>query len=114
MQEETTVLGIPCITLRENTERPVTTTFGTNTLVGVQKNQIINAALSQLKEYNSTPSKGVYSTFTTQPSALNPQPSTCNTQHSTLGTQCSASPPLWDGQAGQRIVDILVDRMAKR
>jgi len=114
MQEETTVLGIPCITLRENTERPVTTTSGTNVLAGVQKEQIISAALSQLKEYNSTPSKSVYSTFTTQPSALNPQPSTFNTQHSKLGTQYSASPPLWDGQAGQRIVDILVDRILKR
>jgi UDP-N-acetylglucosamine 2-epimerase (non-hydrolysing) len=114
MQEETTVLGIPCITLRENTERPVTTTSGTNVLAGVQIKQIISAALSQLKEYSSTPSKSVYSTFTTQPSALNPQPSTFNTQHSTLGTQYSASPPLWDGQAGQRIVDILVDRILKR
>ncbi len=33
-QEETTILGIPCITLRESTERPVTITEGTNTLVG--------------------------------------------------------------------------------
>ena len=35
IQEETTVLGIPCITLRENTERPVTVTEGTNVLVGM-------------------------------------------------------------------------------
>ena len=34
IQEETTVLGIPCVTLRENTERPVTVSDGTNTLVG--------------------------------------------------------------------------------
>lgn len=34
IQEETTILGIPCLTLRENTERPVTITEGTNTLVG--------------------------------------------------------------------------------
>jgi UDP-N-acetylglucosamine 2-epimerase (non-hydrolysing) len=34
IQEETTVLGVPCLTLRENTERPVTITEGTNTLVG--------------------------------------------------------------------------------
>jgi UDP-N-acetylglucosamine 2-epimerase (non-hydrolysing) len=34
LQEETTVLGIPCLTLRENTERPVTVTEGTNILVG--------------------------------------------------------------------------------
>lgn len=34
IQEETTYLGVPCLTVRENTERPVTTTMGTNTLVG--------------------------------------------------------------------------------
>ena len=34
LQEETTALGIPCITLRENTERPITVTEGTNTIVG--------------------------------------------------------------------------------
>jgi len=34
IQEETTYLGIPCLTLRENTERPITVTMGTNVLVG--------------------------------------------------------------------------------
>ncbi|MFH1028095.1 MAG: UDP-N-acetylglucosamine 2-epimerase (non-hydrolyzing) [Pseudomonadota bacterium] len=34
IQEETTFLGVPCLTIRENTERPVTVTMGTNTLVG--------------------------------------------------------------------------------
>ena len=34
LQEETTALGVPCLTVRENTERPVTVTHGTNTLVG--------------------------------------------------------------------------------
>jgi UDP-N-acetylglucosamine 2-epimerase (non-hydrolysing) len=34
IQEETTFLGIPCLTLRENTERPVTVSLGTNVLVG--------------------------------------------------------------------------------
>ena len=34
IQEETTALGVPCITLRENTERPITVTQGTNTIVG--------------------------------------------------------------------------------
>ena len=34
LQEETTALGIPCLTIRENTERPITVTHGTNTLVG--------------------------------------------------------------------------------
>jgi UDP-N-acetylglucosamine 2-epimerase (non-hydrolysing) len=34
IQEETTFLGTPCLTLRENTERPITVTLGTNTLIG--------------------------------------------------------------------------------
>jgi len=34
IQEETTFLGVPCLTVRENTERPVTVSMGTNTLVG--------------------------------------------------------------------------------
>ena len=34
IQEETTILGVPCLTMRENTERPVTVTLGTNTLIG--------------------------------------------------------------------------------
>ena len=34
IQEETTYLGVPCLTMRENTERPITTTIGTNVLIG--------------------------------------------------------------------------------
>jgi len=49
LQEETTVLGVPCITIRENTERPVTITEGTNTLVGTDKNKIITLAQDILK-----------------------------------------------------------------
>ena len=41
IQEETTILGVPCITLRENTERPVTLTHGTNVLVGADSEKII-------------------------------------------------------------------------
>jgi UDP-N-acetylglucosamine 2-epimerase (non-hydrolysing) len=41
LQEETTALGVPCITIRENTERPVTTEEGTNTLVGTDPARII-------------------------------------------------------------------------
>ena len=44
IQEETTVLQVPCITLRENTERPVTVEQGTNILVSTEKNKIIEAA----------------------------------------------------------------------
>ncbi len=48
IQEETTVLGIPCITIRENTERPVTIKEGSNTLVGTNKGKIIAAAQAVL------------------------------------------------------------------
>ena len=44
MQEETTALGVPCLTLRENTERPVTLTEGTNELVGTDPERIRAAA----------------------------------------------------------------------
>lgn len=44
IQEETTVLGVPCLTLRENTERPVTLDAGTNTLVGASPEAIIREA----------------------------------------------------------------------
>ena len=44
VQEETTALGVPCLTLRENTERPITLTHGTNQLVGTDPGQIVAAA----------------------------------------------------------------------
>ena len=40
IQEETTYLGVPCLTVRENTERPVTVTLGTNILVGQDMKQL--------------------------------------------------------------------------
>lgn len=74
IQEETTVLGVPCLTLRENTERPVTITHGTNRLVGTRAQRIIEGAEQVL---------------------LN-------------GTARSAQrPPLWDGHAAERIVEVL-------
>jgi len=42
LQEETTALGIPCLTIRENTERPVTVTEGTNILVGTSRERIVD------------------------------------------------------------------------
>ena len=42
IQEETTILGIPCLTMRKNTERPVTIEEGTNYLVGRDKKKILN------------------------------------------------------------------------
>lgn len=43
IQEETTVLGIPCFTIRDNTERPITVQEGTNTLVGTSREGILSA-----------------------------------------------------------------------
>ena len=73
IQEETTILQIPCITLRENTERPITIEQGTNRLVGLNP----NAALCAARE------------------ALQSSP-----MH-------SSPPPLWDGRASERIIDII-------
>jgi UDP-N-acetylglucosamine 2-epimerase (non-hydrolysing) len=44
LQEETTVLGVPCLTLRENTERPVTVTHGTNRVIGASPSRIVSEA----------------------------------------------------------------------
>ncbi|MDZ7319374.1 MAG: UDP-N-acetylglucosamine 2-epimerase (non-hydrolyzing) [candidate division KSB1 bacterium] len=73
IQEETTVLGIPCLTLRQNTERPVTVTLGTNVLVGMDASRIVYESFNILEGHCK---KGQI-------------------------------PPLWDGQAAQRIVSIL-------
>src|ERR1700761_9414105 len=73
IQEETTYLGVPCFTLRANTERPVTVELGTNTLLGLDP-----AAIAEIP-----------ATLKTRPTAP-PEP-----------------PPLWDGQAAERIADIL-------
>ena len=48
IQEETTVLGVPCLTLRENTERPITVEVGTNQLVGMDRARIVHAAMDIL------------------------------------------------------------------
>jgi UDP-N-acetylglucosamine 2-epimerase (non-hydrolysing) len=48
IQEETTCLGVPCVTVRENTERPVTITEGTNVLAGTQKEKIRQAIRAQV------------------------------------------------------------------
>lgn len=74
IQEETTALGVPCLTLRENTERPVTIEQGTNLLVGTDPGTIIVAARNILAG---------------------------NRKAGTI-------PPLWDGKAAGRIVDILL------
>ncbi|MDX2153915.1 MAG: UDP-N-acetylglucosamine 2-epimerase (non-hydrolyzing) [Bryobacteraceae bacterium] len=57
IQEETTFLGVPCLTLRENTERPVTITHGTNRLVRVGEDmaKIVRFALSEKKSRAPVP-----------------------------------------------------------
>ena len=50
IQEETTILGIPCVTIRENTERPITIQEGTNILAGIKKEGILKAASQALND----------------------------------------------------------------
>ena len=79
IQEETTALGIPCLTLRENTERPITLKLGTNVLVGTDTERIIRGAGAALSA---------------------PRPS---------GTAAPRRPPpLWDGRTADRILDALI------
>jgi UDP-N-acetylglucosamine 2-epimerase (non-hydrolysing) len=75
IQEETTILGIPCITLRENTERPTTISEGTNILAGTDPVLIVRNIRSALNcKENNKP-----------------------------------RPKLWDGQAAERIVRIILE-----
>ncbi|MGH9453743.1 MAG: non-hydrolyzing UDP-N-acetylglucosamine 2-epimerase, partial [Terriglobia bacterium] len=53
IQEETTCLGIPCVTVRENTERPVTVARGTNIIAGTRKQRIKEAIRQQMGEKNA-------------------------------------------------------------
>jgi UDP-N-acetylglucosamine 2-epimerase (non-hydrolysing) len=80
IQEETTILGVACLTLRDNTERPVTVELGTNRLVGNRPEVVINAFEETLAE-----------------GQVNREP-----------------PPLWDGMAAERIVDIMSDALVPR
>jgi UDP-N-acetylglucosamine 2-epimerase (non-hydrolysing) len=73
IQEETTILGVPCLTLRETTERPITVTHGTNRVVGTRPESIV-AAWRDVRDR--------------RPAAVAP-------------------PPLWDGGAAGRIVEVL-------
>jgi UDP-N-acetylglucosamine 2-epimerase (non-hydrolysing) len=80
LQEETTALGIPCLTLRENTERPVTVTEGTNQIVGCNPDKIraaVHAILENGRNASPTPLR---------------------------------RPEMWDGKAAERVVDALIQR----
>jgi UDP-N-acetylglucosamine 2-epimerase (non-hydrolysing) len=77
VQEETTFLGVPCLTYRENTERPVTVSMGTNRVVGCDPQQLLLSGLETLENNHS--------------------------QDRSAPTR----PPLWDGRTAPRIVSIL-------
>jgi UDP-N-acetylglucosamine 2-epimerase (non-hydrolysing) len=79
IQEETTVLGIPCLTMRPNTERPITCEIGTNVLVGTDPQRIVREA-HWILDGNTRP---------------------------------GAIPEKWDGRAGERIVDVLLNQPAQ-
>jgi UDP-N-acetylglucosamine 2-epimerase (non-hydrolysing) len=54
IQEETTVLGVPCLTLRDNTERPVTMTHGTNRVIGSSPDRMVGEAMRALESPRPT------------------------------------------------------------
>ena len=80
IQEETTALGVPCLTLRENTERPITISEGTNHLVGLNPEAILSTAQQVLRN----------------------------------DRQAARRPPLWDGQAAERIVKTLLEQLRRQ
>ncbi|HYM78409.1 MAG TPA: UDP-N-acetylglucosamine 2-epimerase (non-hydrolyzing) [Candidatus Dormibacteraeota bacterium] len=80
IQEEATFLGIPCLTVRENTERPITITHGTNQLVGRDLRKLRSAAEEILRS---------------KPAAPRQEPDRNRV-------------PLWDGHAAERIARIIV------
>src|SRR5262249_48754128 len=56
VQEETTYLGVPCITVRDNTERPATVVHGTNRVVGTRPERVL-AAFEQVLEAEALPTR---------------------------------------------------------
>jgi UDP-N-acetylglucosamine 2-epimerase (non-hydrolysing) len=84
VQEETTFLGVPCLTYRENTERPVTVSMGTNRVVGCDPQQLLLSALETLENANHSANKN-------------------------RDRSVPIRPPLWDGRTAPRIVSILTE-----
>ena len=85
IQEETTYLGIPCFTLRDNTERPVTVRAGTNTVLGLDPARI--AEIPELLRSRPAANRA-------GPGGESEQP---------------GRPYLWDGRAAERVADVLGD-----
>ena len=109
IQEETTVLNVPCLTLRDTTERPITITQGTNVLVGNDPRKIIEEA-SKILAFQS-PSTVV----ARSPDELGRPPVVARSPDA-IGTTKQSQPQfksrieLWDGMTAERIVDIIVGR----
>jgi UDP-N-acetylglucosamine 2-epimerase (non-hydrolysing) len=93
IQEETTFLGVPCLTVRENTERPITISHGTNRLVG-----------RDLRRLRSTAEGIIESSVGKKPHRNSNQER--NAQEKESGHRV----PLWDGHAAERIARIIVER----
>ena len=53
LQEETTALGVPCVTMRENTERPITAEIGTNVIAGTSVESILRSYEKSIKKATS-------------------------------------------------------------
>jgi UDP-N-acetylglucosamine 2-epimerase (non-hydrolysing) len=83
IQEETTYLGVPCLTFRDNTERPVTVTEGTNRLIGTDPQNLLQEAGAAL------------------------------TRSARRTSREYTPPGLWDGHASERIVSVLRNYLAK-
>jgi len=60
IQDETTGLGVPCLTLRDNTERPVTITHGTNRVIGTDPQRIVQEALAAVEHPRSAARRPPY------------------------------------------------------
>ena len=59
VQEETTVLGVPCLTRRENTERPATVKHGMNQIVGAHRDRILTAVQSNFQKPAPVPASSI-------------------------------------------------------
>jgi len=117
VQEETTVLGVPCLTLRPNTERPVTITHGTNQLVTRSDLPfaVADAIAGRVGPRNearieTTGRQGGLDTGSSV--ALLDQPAAGSSVALLDHRVGRRIPPLWDGQAGPRIAEVLIDAVA--
>lgn len=104
VQEETTVLGVPCVTLRNNTERPITIEAGTNRLAGVEPQSVVAAFRAALRDGDADGDQDRARRLGQE------RPPASDGDREGLKRD-RPLPPLWDGKAAERIVPILVERL---